>query len=84
MKRHNLKCWPEPFNEVTTGIKTFEYRLNDRDYKNHDILILNEWDPVKKWYTGKTITVKVTSIMYGGVFGIPKEYCIMSTTKVGI
>jgi hypothetical protein len=42
---HELKTWPEFFEEVRNGNKPFEYRLNDRDYKVGDVLHLREWVP---------------------------------------
>lgn len=41
---HNLKIWPEYFKEVESGQKNFEYRLNDRDFKQGDSITLHEWD----------------------------------------
>lgn len=45
MKKHNLKTWPEYFRAVRNREKTFEVRLNDRDFKVDDILVLKEFDP---------------------------------------
>lgn len=78
MTTHDLKCWTEPFNAVRSGKKKFEFRLNDRDYKVGDELILREWDPVKKFYTGQVITRKYITYLLTEGFGLPKGYCIMS------
>jgi hypothetical protein len=43
MKTHILKIHPEYFKEVKSGKKTFEVRLNDRDYKVGDLVILREF-----------------------------------------
>ena len=77
MKIHALKCWSEPFNEIMSGKKKFEYRLNDRYYEVGDILQLNEWIPQTEQYTGRTIHKIVTSMLKSG-FGLPEKYCIMS------
>lgn len=45
MTRHDLKCWPEYFEAIHDGRKTFEVRKNDRGYQAGDILDLHEWDP---------------------------------------
>ena len=47
--------------------KKFDLRLNDVDIKEGDVLIQEEWDPVKQAYTGRSITRKVT---YARVFRI--------------
>ncbi|HLC55686.1 MAG TPA: DUF3850 domain-containing protein, partial [Candidatus Nanoarchaeia archaeon] len=39
------KVWPEFFQEILDGNKTFELRLNDFECNQGDILILKEWDP---------------------------------------
>lgn len=77
-KTHELKTWPEYFNLVFYGHKTFEIRKNDRGFKSGDKLLLREWDPQTEKYTGADITVEVTYIIYGGVFGIEEGYCVMS------
>jgi len=54
---HELKTWPEYFEEILTGKKTFEVRKNDRDYKVGDTLILKEFKLIgiddKLNYTGR-------------------------------
>lgn len=31
--QHDLKCYPDYFEALHDGSKTFEYRYNDRDFK---------------------------------------------------
>ena len=81
MKTHELKTWPQSYEAIKSGEKTFEYRLNDRDYKVGDLLLLRNFDPNTKQYLNDEILVKVTYIVYGGVYGIPKDYCIMAIRK---
>lgn len=53
------KVWPEFFNAILAGKKTFELRLADFECKPDDTLILKEWDPGTKQYTGRAIEKKV-------------------------
>jgi hypothetical protein len=48
MKVHELKIWPEYWAAVRAGDKTFEYRLNDRNYKSGDLVRLTYFDPKTK------------------------------------
>lgn len=57
---HELKIAPEYFKNVRTGLKKFEIRKNDRDFKVGDRLSLKEWNGYH--YTGKSISVVVTYI----------------------
>lgn len=59
MKIIEKKIWPEYFEEVLKGNKKFELRLNDFDINKDDILVLKEWDPKTKDYTGRIIEKKV-------------------------
>lgn len=59
MAYHDLKIDPEFFEPVSSGLKTAELRLNDRDYKAGDWLILREW---QNGYTGQQVARKVVHI----------------------
>ena len=54
------KAWPELFEKVLSGDKTFDVRLADSKIKIGDLLVLKEWDPKTKSYTGREIEKKVT------------------------
>lgn len=56
------KIWPEYFDAVASGKKKFELRLNDFDIAEGDTLILKEWDPKMKKYTGRQVEKKVTYV----------------------
>jgi len=52
------KTWPELFGEIVAGRKTFDLRINDFEIADGDTLVLEEWDPKTKLYTGRTIEKK--------------------------
>lgn len=58
---HNLKCWPRYFWAIAARAKTFELRMNDRTggFKVGDHLLLQEWCPKTKDYTGSEILVRI-------------------------
>ena len=59
MKRHVIKIWPDYFCAVSLGRKTFEIRKNDRDYLPGDYVVMREWDPMTRKYTGWQITATI-------------------------
>lgn len=78
---HNLKCWPEYFRAIKDGRKTFEVRLNDRDFREGDILCLEEYDPDKKEYTGRFETFEAGFILDKAPF-VPEGYAVISLIRL--
>jgi hypothetical protein len=64
-KTHDLKIWPRFFEDVVSGKKRYEVRVDDRWFRLGDLLNLREYDPKKSDYTGRTVSVIVTHITYG-------------------
>jgi len=57
------KTWPEFFEKILSGKKKFELRLADFEVGVGDTLVLEEWDPEMKEYTGRKIEKKVGYIL---------------------
>lgn len=74
---HFLKTWPQFFNDVRFGRKTFEVRKQDRDFQVGDLLVLQEWDNKKKEYTKETESCEVVYLLEGGQFGIEEGFCVL-------
>lgn len=77
---HELKVWTEFWDDLDMGIKTFEVRKNDRDFKVGDTLVLKRYDPIKQEYTGRSTIRRIAYILHGGQFGIEQGYCILGIT----
>ena len=60
--RHTKKVWPEYFQKILDGKKTYELRLADWECNEGDILVLQEWNPETKEYTGREIEKEVTYV----------------------
>jgi hypothetical protein len=56
------KCWSKWFQKMLEGKKTTELRLADFDIKVGDTLILEEFDPKLKKYTGRVLKKKVKNL----------------------
>lgn len=61
MRIHELKTWPEAFLGIWQDRLHHTLRKNDRDYQEHDRLILREYDP-ELLYCGRVVVVSVESI----------------------
>ncbi len=90
MKFHQLKTWPQFFDDIEADLKPFEIRNNDRDFKVGDTLILRRFDPLTKKYTGKHLVREIgyitsvddwsdirTNLVVLGLKKSPKWFCII-------
>lgn len=64
-KEIHVKCWPENFNNWIGRRKSFEIRLNDRDYQTGDTLFQHEWDPNTQAFTGRVGVGPVGYVLRG-------------------
>ena len=55
MKKLEKKIWPEGFEAILNGSKSYELRLGDFDIQEGDVLVLREWEPETEKYTGRSI-----------------------------
>jgi len=87
-RRHELKCWPGPFQATVESQKRFEWRRDDRGFEPDDELLLREWVPEgNEWAptgraTGAWCLVRVLYVLRGR-FGVPDGYCVMSILVIG-
>lgn len=74
--KHDLKILPEYFKDLKPGIKRFEIRKDDRDYKVGDIFALREWSP-ETGYTGKVFVNIIRYVLRNcPEYGLMDGYCI--------
>ena len=77
-QHHHLKCEAKYFKLIESGVKKFELRKNDRNYKKNDIVYLEE--VVHGVSTGRKlppITIQyIITDDEGGKYGLRKEHCI--------
>jgi len=83
MTIHYLKLQTEYFDAVLNGLKTFEVRKNDRDYRLGDTLALmcfHGKDPIQR----PNCIVCVTYILTHEQFpeGVPEGYVVMGIKRV--
>lgn len=56
------KTWPEFFQKVMDGKKTTDLRLADFEIKEGDVLVLEEYNPETKSYTGRVLKKRVKNL----------------------
>ena len=56
------KAWTELFQKVLEGKKNADLRLADFEVKEGDTLVLEEYDPKTKKYTGRTIKKQIKNL----------------------
>lgn len=87
VKWHDLKTWPPYFQQILDGDKTFDLRINDRDFQPGDYLIFREFIPTpaappeESGYTLRVVVRKAGVILYGegvGEWGLSPDSCILS------
>lgn len=86
IKIHELKTDPDVFAAVWEEKKTYEIRLNDRDFQEKDVVILRETKytgqqmyfgkPLE--YTGRVIHTHITHVLRGPIYGLHNKWCILS------
>lgn len=59
MRTIEKKIWPEFFREVKSGKHRAGLRLADFRLRRGDVLLLREWDPKTRKYTGRAVRRKV-------------------------
>lgn len=80
---HRLKTVQPYFTDVRNGLKTFEVRKNDRDFKVGDVLLLEEYRDTggafTSGYTGLVVRKKVVYVLKDipEHYGVKKGYCIL-------
>lgn len=82
MKLIELKCHPEPFQQLWDGRKTFEVRKEDDKTftENETILHLREYfpPPDSDHYSGREILALVPHLIRGPSWAVPEGMVVMS------
>lgn len=77
MRTHELKTWPEFYEQVYLGNKTVEVRKDDRDFEVGDVLHLREYVPGSgAHYTGRECRRYVSHVLRG--WGVEPGYVALS------
>ena len=82
MRAHKMKCWPQFFEDIISGKKTFEVRDDDRGYQEGDVLHLREYEPEDEaGYTGRERLYVVTYMTLIRCHGHVHNKAVMAITE---
>jgi len=81
-RTHELQLWPQCFAAVSAGTKPFDVRENDPDFQVGDALLLREYDPDLREYSGRTLLRYVSHVLCGGEFGVQEGWCVLGLGNV--
>lgn len=74
---HELKTYPEYFEEVWAGRKLAEVRdCKGRNFHVGDTVLLREWNVDSQVYTGRVLSVSITHILTG--LGLQEGWAMLS------
>ncbi len=79
MRVHEFKTWPEVYEAVSRGVKTFEFRdTSDREHPVEvgDFVTLIEWEDGCE--TGRSVEAFVPFVLNGPDFGVPEGCQVFS------
>lgn len=86
MVEHRVKTWPEAYEYVREGLKTFDLRKNDRCYQKGDLLVLMAYDRHAREHLDEDefprIYTIVTYVLSGSMFGLQDNYVAMGIRTV--
>lgn len=83
MVTHKLKTWPNYWDAVKRGEKTFEVRRDDRGFQKGDVVVLEKYSPDEgyAWRDRRghalTVTREISYILTGGQLGIEPGYVVL-------
>lgn len=79
IRSHFLKTWPAEFAAIRAGLKSFEYRRDDRafGFGEGDELRLLEFDPEAQDFTGEAEVRRVAYVLRGPAFGVPEGFAVL-------
>lgn len=87
MRIHQLKCWPQYFDAIVSGEKTFEVRRDDRGFQRGDVIELQKCGENSLGYDvmrdldgnpRHVARYRIGWILTGGQFGIEPGYVVFS------
>ena len=85
---HELKTWRIFFDDLASGMMTFNIRREDRDFGIGDIALFREWLPTEDRFSGRETRKLITYVVHGGagnfrpLAGLKPGYCVLGLAEV--
>lgn len=78
---HELDIWSSCYAAIEAGTKPFDVRLNDRNFRAGDALLLREFDPETGAHSGRIALRWASHVLQGGAFGIEAGWCVLGLAE---
>lgn len=75
-----LKCSPKYFADLKSGLKQFEVRKDDRNYRVGDLLTIREYCTECEKYSGDE-TVREVAYVLRDFEGLKEGWCVLGLVK---
>jgi len=82
MNIHVIKCQTPYFQDVLDRRKTFEVRLNDRDYQVDDELHMIEVECDSLTQTGRRLSATISYMLSDASWGLRDNYVVLALEDV--
>lgn len=60
---HRVKIWPEYYDDIESGAKPVDLRIDDRGYQAGHFITFQEYNPRLMSYTNRETTKKIKHVM---------------------
>jgi hypothetical protein len=84
---HELKIWPQYYQEASTGVKRFDIRPSDRNFQIGDTIKYREFVPdsaniehPRGTYSGREFEAVVDYVLDSYPTALKNGYCVLSIT----
>ena len=76
-RTHFLKSWTVHFEAGLDGRKPWEARIDDRGFQQGDAVVLCEWNPSTKAFTGRSSSGLI-GYLFRGQYGFPSDWVVFT------
>lgn len=77
MTTHNIETWPQNYRKILANERPFLVIEDSGGFEVGDAIVFEEFIPVEKTRTGRSLKKRITSRAVGGSFGILPGWIVL-------